>query len=140
MRRVVIVGIAFWLVGTLGLRLAGQYILQPQNLISTVLLLVLSFLLMALVARRVCTDARIPPEKWPTASVALVAPSMILDTFSAAFFPLVYPNIPAQAAGLFGGWILSCCAGALLGVNFQREFLKKSNEQRSIPLSARKGV
>ena len=29
-------------------------------------------------------------------------------TFSSAFFPLVYPNIPEHAAGLFGGWMLWC--------------------------------
>jgi len=42
----------------------------------------------------------------------------VLDTFSAAFFATVYPNIPPEAAGLFGGWILCCCGGALLGVSF----------------------
>lgn len=120
MRRCMVVGFFIWLVGTLVLRVAGQYFLYPENMLAIALLLLTSFPAMALVARRVCSDASIPREQWPAAAIFLVTPSLVLDTFSSAFFPLVYPNIPAQAAGLFGGWILWCCAGALLGVNFAR--------------------
>jgi hypothetical protein len=120
MRRVLVVGFIFWLIGTLGLRLSGQYVFLPDRPFASAMLLMVSFPLMALIARKICADARITEDRWPIAGILLVAPSMILDSFSAAFFPLVYPNIPVQAAGLFGGWILSCCAGALLGVNFRR--------------------
>lgn len=118
MRRILLIGFLIWLFGTLILRLAGQYFLYPRNVTVIALLLIVSFPLMALVARRVCSDGAIPREQWPAAAIILVMPSLVLDTFSSAFFPLVYPNIPEQAAGLFGGWILWCCAGALLGVNF----------------------
>ena len=120
MRRCMVVGFLIWLFGTLALRVAGQYFLYPENVLAIVFLLLASFPAMALVARRVCADASIPREQWPAAAIFLVTPSLVLDTFSSAFFPLVYPNMPAQAAGLFGGWILWCCAGALLGVNFAR--------------------
>jgi hypothetical protein len=120
MRRCASVGLLIWLAGTLILRFAGQYFLFPENVLAIALLLLVSFPLMAFVARRVCSDASIPPDQWPVAAIFLVTPSLVLDTFSSAFFPLVYPNMPAQAAGLFGGWILWCCAGALLGVNFAR--------------------
>jgi hypothetical protein len=46
----------------------------------------------------------------------LVLPTLLLDTFASAFFPYVYPNLLVAAAGLFGGWMLWCCGGALLGV------------------------
>jgi Family of unknown function (DUF5367) len=120
MRRCMVIGFLIWLFGTLVLRFAGQYFLHPQNVLSIALLLLASFPLMALVARRVCSDASLPREQWPAAAIFLVTPSLVLDTFSSAFFPLVYPNMPEQAAGLFGGWILWCCAGALLGVNLAR--------------------
>ena len=120
MRRVVLVGFFIWLFATLVLRIVGQYFLYPQSVLAIALLLLVSFPVMAIVARRVCLDATIPREQWPAAAIFLVMPSLMLDTFSSAFFPIVYPNIPGSAAGLFGGWILWCCAGALLGVNFGR--------------------
>jgi hypothetical protein len=120
-RRCFIIGFVIWLAATVALRFIGQYLLHPENLAAVAILLVASFPLMALVARRICADASLPREQWPAAAILLVTPSLVLDTLSSAFFSIVYPNIPEQAAGLFGGWILCCCAGALLGVNFARK-------------------
>ena len=120
MRRCLITGFVIWLAGTIVLRFSGQYILYPTSLVAIAALLLVSFPLMALMARRICADAALPREDWPASGIFLVMPSLVLDTFSTVFFPLVYPNIPEQAAGLFGGWILWCCAGVLVGVNFAR--------------------
>ena len=117
MRRCFIVGFIVWLVASIVLRLGGQYLLHPGNLAATVLLLVASFPLMALLARRICAESGVAREQWPSAGIYFALPSLVLDTFGSAFFSVIYPNIPEQAAGLFGGWILWCCAGALLGVN-----------------------
>jgi len=118
MRRIFVLGFGIWLVASIALRVTGQYLLHPDNPVAIALLLVTSFPLMAWVARRICADAKMPREQWPAAAIFLVLPSLVLDTFSAAFFATVYPNIPPEAAGLFGGWILCCCGGALLGVSF----------------------
>jgi hypothetical protein len=120
MRRCFLTGFVIWLVATIVLRFTGQYILFPTSLVAIAVLLFTSFPLMALVARRVCSDAAIPREDWPAAGIFLVMPTLVLDAFSTVFFPIVYPNIPREAAGLFGGWMLCCCAGALLGVNLAR--------------------
>lgn len=120
MRRVIITGLVIWLGATVALRFTGQYLLRPENILAVAMLLLLSFPLMALLARRICAEAAIPREQWPAAAIFLVMPTLVLDTFSSAFFPLVYPNMPQEAAGLFGGWMLCCCAGALLGVNLAR--------------------
>jgi hypothetical protein len=117
MLRCLIIGFVIWLVASVALRFGGQYLLHPESLIAIAALLLVSFPAMAVVARRICADAALP---WPAAGVFLVMPSLVLDTFSSAFFPVVYPNIPQQAAGLFGGWIRFCCAGALFGVSFMR--------------------
>lgn len=119
MRRCFIIGFIVWLAATVALRFTGQYLLYPGNVVAIAILLSASFPLMGVVARSVC--AALPREQWPAAAILLVTPSLVLDTFSSAFFPIVYPNMPEQAAGLFGGWILCCCAGALLGVNFARK-------------------
>jgi hypothetical protein len=120
MRRCLITGFVIWLAATIVLRFTGQYILNPASLVAIAALLLASFPLMALVARRICADAAIPRAQWPAAGIFLVMPTLVLDTFSTVFFPIVYPNIPNEAAGLFGGWMLCCCAGALLGVNLAR--------------------
>ncbi len=120
MRRCLITAFVIWLVATIVLRFTGQYLLYPESLVAIAALLLVSFPLMAFIARRICADAALPREQWPAAGIFLVMPTLVLDTFSTVFFPLVYPNIPEQAAGLFGGWMLCCCAGALLGVNLAR--------------------
>jgi hypothetical protein len=44
----------------------------------------------------------------PAEAIALAAPGMLFDTFSCIWFAEAFPNIPATAAGLFGGWLLFC--------------------------------
>ena len=117
MTRCLIVGLIGWLVGTLAIRFLGQFLLRPDSPLAIALLLAASFPLMALLARTVCKDASLPPERWAVGAIMLILPTLMLDTFSTLFFPLVYPNLPEQAAGLFAGWMLWSCAGALVGVN-----------------------
>jgi hypothetical protein len=39
---------------------------------------------------------------------------MLLDTISAIWFPLIFPNIRIGCSGLFGGWLLFCNVVVLL--------------------------
>ena len=114
-RALLIVGFLIWIGATLTLRLAGQYVLRPGHWSSIVALFVVSFALMAWLARRLCRRLHVPPEQWPAGAVSLALPTLVLDPFSSAFFPRVFPNIAPELAGVFGGWMLCCCAGALLG-------------------------
>ncbi len=108
-------GLAIWLAATLALRFAGQFLLRPRAWPATVMLFVLSFLLMAWLARRLCRRFRVPPKQWPAGAIWLALPTLLLDPFSSAFFPMIFPNLAPELAGVFGGWMLICCAGALLG-------------------------
>jgi hypothetical protein len=114
-RTLLLYGFALWLAGTLILRWRGQYLLRPGSTISVLLLLGISFLAMAWLARRLCVRVGLPRAQWPAGAVSLALPTLVLDTFSSAFFSSVFPNIVPSAAGLFGGWMLCCCAGALAG-------------------------
>jgi Family of unknown function (DUF5367) len=116
----VIVGLALWLVGTIVLRLQGEHLLRAGAGIRTVILFAVSFALFALVARRLCRRFALPRDQWLAGAVSLVMPTLVLDPFSAAFFSAVFPNIPTAAAGVFGGWMLACCGGALAGVLVRR--------------------
>jgi len=120
MRRLFVYGLAGWALATLALRMAGQYVLRPGNGTGTLILFGVSFPLMAFVARRLCSRFQPRPEQWPAGAVAILLPTLLLDPFSSAFFPAVFPNIAPELAGVFGGWMLWCCAGALVGVTIRR--------------------
>lgn len=111
-------GLAIWALATIALRLAGQHLLHPDRAFVTILLFAASFPLMAALARNLCR--RLPPEQWPAGAISLALPTLLLDPFSSAFFPIVFPNIAPAMAGVFGGWMLWCCAGALAGATFFR--------------------
>ena len=108
-------GLVLWGVGTIGIRLAGQHMLHAQSTAGTVTLYVCSFVLMGLLARRIFRGVGLDKESWPRAATLLALPTLILDSFSSAFFASVFPNVDPAAAGVFGGWMLICCAGAVAG-------------------------
>ncbi len=111
-----LIGLCVWTAATLALRLAGANVLQPGNWIRTLLLFALSFAATAWFVRRLCRRLHLRREVWPAGAVSVLLPTLLLDPFSSAFFPQVFPNLAPEAAGLFGGWMLICCAGALVGV------------------------
>lgn len=113
-RSLFLYGLAIWLGATAVLRIGGQHILRPGTWVGTVILFGVSFPLMALLARRLCR--RLDPRDWPSGAISLALPTLLLDPFTSAFFPAVFPNMNPGVAGVFGGWMLVCCAGALAGV------------------------
>jgi len=119
--RLLLSGFVLWIAGTAGLRIAGQRVFHPENPASTLILFAASFPLMAWIARRLLRRFHVPPEAWAAGAVSLALPTLVLDSFSAAFFSAVYPNIPAGSAGIFGGWMLWLCAGAFAGAMFGRK-------------------
>ena len=108
-------GLAIWMAATIALRFIGQRMLRPGHWTATLILFAVSFPLMALLARRLCLRFKLPRELWLTGAVSLALPALLLDPFSSAFFPAVFPNIAPEMAGVFGGWMLWCCAGAITG-------------------------
>jgi hypothetical protein len=117
--RLFILGLVLWFVATVALRFAGQRVLHPNNPLGTIVLFALSFVLMALLLRRLCIRSKLPQGEWPTAAISVLLPTMLLDPFSSAFFPIVFPNMAPELAGAFGGWMLICCAGGLVGATFR---------------------
>ena len=114
--RLFLTGLVIWAAATLALRAAGQWLLHPHNVSGIVLLFVVSLPLMAWVVRRLCQGAHLPHDQWLSGAVSIALPTLLLDTFSSTLFPFVFPNLAPEMAGVFGGWILWCCAGAFLGV------------------------
>jgi len=109
-------GFAIWLAATIALRVAGQHMLHPGDWKGVLILFAVSFPLMAWLVRRICLRCRLPRDQWLGGALSIALPTLVLDPFSASFFPLVFPNMAPGVAGVFGGWMLWCCAGALIGV------------------------
>lgn len=112
-------GLGIWLVATVGLRLAGQRILHPGDWKATLILFAVSFPLMGWMVRRLCRRFQLPREEWLGGALAVALPTLLLDPFSSAFFPVVFPNMAPEVAGVFGGWMLWCCAGTFVGVSIR---------------------
>jgi hypothetical protein len=110
MKGLAIRGFLIWAIATVALRLAGQYVFRGG---SGIPLLLVSLPLMIGVALALLRPYRIVEER-ALGAIVLVAPGMILDTVSAMWFPTIFPNIRADAAGLFGGWLLFCNVVVLL--------------------------
>jgi hypothetical protein len=114
--RVLRVGILLWIVGTVAIRLGGRGLLHPNRPVATLILYLASFVLMALLAPRIFRRLGLQKDSWLAAATLLMFPTLILDPFSCAFFPVIFSNVDPGAAGVFGGWMLIFCAGAVAGV------------------------
>jgi hypothetical protein len=126
--RLIFVGFAVWLIATLALRLAGQRVLHPGHWKATLILFAVTFPMMALLVHRVCVRSGLPQQEWLPAAVSLLLPTLLLDPFSSAFFPVVFPNIDPSVAGVFGGWMLWCCGGGLVGATLCRPKLATTRQ------------
>jgi hypothetical protein len=114
--RTLFTGILIWTGGTVAIRLAGHRLLPPGHTVQIVGLYLASFVLMALLVPRICRRIGFERDLWPKAATLLILPTLILDTFSCAFFTSMFPNLDPGAAGAFGGWMLICCGGGIAGV------------------------
>jgi len=117
--RLFLYGLGIWIGASIALRMRGQYLLRPGDWKATLLLFAVSFPLMAWVVCRLCRSVQLPREQWPVGAISIALPTLLLDPFSSAFFPVVFPNMAPEVAGVFGGWMLWCCAGALVGAGIR---------------------
>src|SRR5271169_2292312 len=115
-KKLLFTGLAIWIGATAALRLEGQHILHPGDWKGTLILFAVSFPLMAWIVRRICKRLQLPQDQWLAGAFSVALPTLLLDPFSSAFFPVFFPNMSRDVAGVFGGWMLWCGAGAFVGV------------------------
>jgi hypothetical protein len=113
-------GLAIWIAATIALRVAGQYVLRPGNWMATLILFGVSFPAMAWIVRRLCRTFLLAQDDCLRGAFSVALPTLLLDPFSSVFFPVVFPNMRPEVAGVFGGWILWCCAGAFVGASIHQ--------------------
>lgn len=120
MPRLFAIGFAFWLLGTVVLRLAGHLVLPQHSTAGWVALYFASAAAMAAVARGIYQWAGIARGAWLSAASVLILPTLVLDAFTSLFFARAFPQLDPGVSGAFGGWMLVCCAGAVLGASVRR--------------------
>jgi hypothetical protein len=133
MKRLLIAGFVIWLVASIALRIAGQWVLNPDRPLSIIALLAISGLLLYRLPRALFASFSIAESQRALGGIALVAPGMFLDTVSAVCFSIVFPNIRPDAAGLFGGWLLFCNVVALVSAATYRPGAKAALRAQPVP-------
>lgn len=120
MKRAFLYGLLLWILGTLVIRFTGRGLFHPTRPLSTVILYLASFVLLAVLIPRIPRSLKIEKGSRFAAVSLIILPTLLLDPFSCLFFSTIFPNIAPAAAGLFGGWMLICCAGAVAGAWLER--------------------
>ena len=120
MKRVFLYGLALWLTGTFAIRFGGYRLLDAQAPVRALILYAASFAAMVLVVPRICRALGLERDAWFAAVTLLMLPTLILDPLSCIFFTRLFPGADPSAAGIFGGWMLSFCGGAVAGVWVRR--------------------
>jgi len=115
-KRLTTIGVLIWAAGTAAIRVAGQYVLRPGHPGETLVLYVVSAIVMAAFVRWLSLHLTAAPSERARIAIALMLPTLFLDPLTCLLFAAVFPNVDPSAAGLFGGWMLACCAGAAVTV------------------------
>ena len=108
------IGFAIWLLATIVFRLGGQLFFLHEDPLSLALLWCATLVAMVLVTRWLFSWRRLERAQRFEAAALLVIPGMVLDIFAAQGFAGFFPNMPAEAAGSFGAWLLLAYASVLL--------------------------
>ena len=98
-----------------------QKVFVTDTISAKLILLGVSAPVMFVLPRRLFKLFSIPPAGRALGGIVLVAPGMLLDTFSTLWFSSVFPNLRPDSAGAFGGWLLFCNVVALVSAVRSRE-------------------
>lgn len=105
MWRFVLAGLALWLLATLIFRFAGQFFFVPDDIVLTIIHVVIAPILFF--GTRVILSAcgLTGPERL-RATAALIIPGLLLDAAVVSHFALVFPNLEPSLDKAFGGFLL----------------------------------
>jgi Family of unknown function (DUF5367) len=100
------IGIVVWVLGTLGFRLLGQLFFAPDAALISVAFTLFFTVVTAWSVRAFIASQRLNQFEGVTFAVCIIAPGMLLDTFTVGFFSSVFPNMDASVAYIFGAHLL----------------------------------
>lgn len=108
-----LVGVAFWLLGTVLYRARGQAIFETTSLRYW-----LNFVLTPLISTIFCVALfrwlGIPATQWPSAALLIAIPGMIGEAILLSNFSRWMPRMQPATAGSYGGFLFATYALVLL--------------------------
>ncbi|CCH53851.1 hypothetical protein BN8_02981 [Fibrisoma limi BUZ 3] len=107
-------GFVVWLLATIFVRLAGQYIFVPGDTGLIVLAFAGLTVLMPLLLYPLYRFKNVDEDEQVKAAVLFALPGMVLDAGTVLFFQDVYPNLSPDASVLFAAWLFWGYAVGLL--------------------------
>lgn len=108
------IGFAIWLLATIVIRAFGHIFFLYEEAAFLRLLWPLTFAAMLALAHALFRWQKLSRSQRFEAAALLLISGMVLDAFVTESFAVVFPNMPAEAAGSFGAWLLIAYAGVLL--------------------------
>ncbi len=113
MQRLITAGLVLWMAGTVVVRQYGALAIALTS-VQRIAVLIASAAAMAALFELLCRAWSVPAAGRPRAAIALAAPTLLFDPFTTTFFARFFPRLDGPTAAFVGGWLLACCAGALL--------------------------
>ena len=110
----VAIGFALWLLATVVFRLAGHHFFLADEPAALALLWLLTVIALIALATALFRWRRLSRAQQFEAAALMAIPGMALDALVTQGFALVFPNMPPEAAGSFGAWLLLAYASALI--------------------------
>jgi len=108
------IGFLIWLLATIVFRVAGHLFFLTENAIVVAGLYIATGIALFIVAQVIFRWQSLNNSQQIEASALLVLPGMIADAIVILFFTQVFPNMPLQADGTFGAWLLWAYASVLI--------------------------
>ncbi len=99
-------GIAVWALATIGFRLIGHWFFAPDAALISVAFALFFTPITAWCIRAYITAQNLSRYEGVTFAVCIVAPGMLMDTFTVGFFGSVFPNMNPSVAYIFGAHLL----------------------------------
>jgi hypothetical protein len=113
--KALLAGLALWVIGTVAFRVGPAGLVHAPSLARTIPWYLVNAILALVVARLAMRWIGVPPNLRPAAVSLFILPTLLLDSFATAFFPVVFPNLPMAGAPTFGGLMLISAGGAVVG-------------------------
>jgi hypothetical protein len=108
------IGFGIWLVATLTVRLAGQWLFVPGNVGLAVLMNIAVVPVMILLMQAIYQGFGVESTRRPLVAVWVALPGLFLDGLLNLFVPAVLPNMLPEARHLFAGWLFLAYGAAFL--------------------------
>lgn len=114
-------GFFLWLVVTILVRFAGQFLLNPDNFMVVLLTFVFTAPLMAAVTYPIYIWRKIPISERPLAAICTLLTGMFLDVFIVLFYPVVLPNLSPVEIRIYSALLLWAYSWGLLSGFFPKQ-------------------